>query len=120
MKILVDMPVSPRTAEWLRNMGHDVVHARDIGMAKATDQEIMKKAKNDNRVILTLDLDFPQIISTTSAKSPGIILLRLEKPNVENIQKHLGSLLKIKFPQDLKNSICVVEENRFRLHRFPT
>jgi predicted nuclease of predicted toxin-antitoxin system len=30
MKFLVDMPPSPGLAQWLRDKGHDAVHANDL------------------------------------------------------------------------------------------
>ena len=32
------------TIEWLRKKGHDVVTAREIGMARAADEELLAKA----------------------------------------------------------------------------
>ncbi|SRR6266480_49411 len=43
------MPLSPAVAQWLIDEGHNAVHASDIGMAKATDAEILGRAKEEAR-----------------------------------------------------------------------
>ena len=45
MRFLADQDVYYITIEWLRKEGHDVVMAREIGMQRATDQELLKKAR---------------------------------------------------------------------------
>ncbi|HEY2012105.1 MAG TPA: DUF5615 family PIN-like protein [Bryobacteraceae bacterium] len=58
MKFLVDMPLSPELARWLRMEGHDAVHASDMALNEAPDQAILVTAANEGRVIVTADLDF--------------------------------------------------------------
>lgn len=70
MKFLVDMPASPQLAKWLKEKGHDAVHASDIGLYKTKDREIIKEARKQNRVIITADLDFPQLLAISHAKDP--------------------------------------------------
>ena len=41
MKFLLDNNLSPRLAELLRAAGHDVLHLRDLGMQKATDEVVI-------------------------------------------------------------------------------
>lgn len=58
MRILADMPISRRTVEFLRGLGHEAVHADDLGLAQAPDEEIVERAKAQGMTILTEDLDF--------------------------------------------------------------
>lgn len=59
MKFLVDMPLSPALARWLMKLNHDAVHASDLALSRATDAEIIARAKEDARTIVTADLDYP-------------------------------------------------------------
>lgn len=45
-------------AQALRVHGYDVVRASEIGQARADDEEIMKRAISDDRVLITLDEHF--------------------------------------------------------------
>ena len=44
MKFLVDMPLSPDLAQWLRAEGHDAVHANELSMHQSPDSEILQSA----------------------------------------------------------------------------
>jgi predicted nuclease of predicted toxin-antitoxin system len=76
MKFLVDMPLSPLLAVWLRENGHDADHVSAIGLHKAKDHQIIEAAKLQSRIIITADLDFPQILAISRAADPGVILFR--------------------------------------------
>ena len=80
MKFLADMPISPRTVEFLRSLGHEAVRLTDLGMAKAADEEIIDYARRNNQVILTMDLDFGGLLALKGANKPSVITFRLENP----------------------------------------
>lgn len=50
MKFLLDMPISPKTAEFLKTLGYDAVRVDKLGMQKATDKEIFEYAIKNDRV----------------------------------------------------------------------
>jgi predicted nuclease of predicted toxin-antitoxin system len=53
MRFLVDMPLSPDLATWLRAEGHDAVHASAISLYRASDAEILRIAAEQDHVIIT-------------------------------------------------------------------
>jgi predicted nuclease of predicted toxin-antitoxin system len=119
MRFLLDMPLSQRTAAWLRAQGHEVIHARDVGLSQSNDADILNRARQDKRIVVTIDLDFPHLLSIMSLEDPGLILFRLRRPSQEVIQKQLTSLFKVVSEADLIRSIAVLEDSRIRLHRLP-
>ena len=58
MRLLVDQDVYYVTIEWLRKEGHDVVTAKELGMQRAADEDLLKKAKVTDRFFLTRDKGF--------------------------------------------------------------
>jgi predicted nuclease of predicted toxin-antitoxin system len=62
MKFLLDMPVSSSLLEILRSYGHEGVHAHQIGKARASDEELLALARQEERVIVTAGLDFPRLL----------------------------------------------------------
>ena len=78
MKFLCDMPVSHSTSKWLIDKGHDSIHARELGLEKASDDEIMTIAEEEGRVIVTCDLDFGDLMAASGDKSPSVIIFRLD------------------------------------------
>jgi predicted nuclease of predicted toxin-antitoxin system len=76
VKFLVDMPLSPELAQWLRTEGHDAVHANELSMNRSPDSEILQAAARGDRVVITADLDFPRLLAELGLTGPGLILLR--------------------------------------------
>ena len=119
MKFLADMPISPRTAEFLRKRGYDIVHLRERGLQKATDEQVIELARNEKRIILTMDLDFPHLIALGRLSLPSIILFRIEDERPDNVNLLLEQNL-ISLQGALESgAIVVFEEKRIRIHSLP-
>jgi len=71
------MPLSPGLALWLAQQGHDAVHALELGLARASDKVILERAQEEQRIVVTADLDYPRLLALTQAEGPGLILFRL-------------------------------------------
>jgi predicted nuclease of predicted toxin-antitoxin system len=78
MRILIDMNLTPRWVNHLSDGGYETIHWSSIGPATAKDREICDYAREHGYVILTNDLDFPQILAHTKEAAPSVILLRGE------------------------------------------
>lgn len=78
MKLLVDMNLTPRWVAFLEEAGWACKHWSVVGEARATDRLITNWARENEFVILTNDLDFPQIMAHTRDSRPSVVLLRGE------------------------------------------
>lgn len=78
MRLLIDMNLTPRWVPFLQNAEHEAVHWSSVGSNSAKDGEICDYARRNAYVLLTNDLDFPQILAHTRQNAPGVILLRGE------------------------------------------
>ena len=59
MKFLVDAQLPRRLAQWLCDLGHDVVHTVDLPLGNRTpDNVICELSENEQRVVITKDADF--------------------------------------------------------------
>lgn len=77
MKFLADMNVSLLTVEWLRSQGHEATHVRDQGLQRAADEYILNKARLEQRILLTMDLDFGYLMAVSHEQLPSVILFRM-------------------------------------------
>ena len=66
MKFLLDQDVYAVTARFLVVSGHDVVLASEIGMSAASDEELLKKAQEQERIFITRDRDFGHLVFVKS------------------------------------------------------
>jgi predicted nuclease of predicted toxin-antitoxin system len=80
VKFLVDANMSPRVAEFLRSNGHDAVAVRDIGLAEASDDEILDCAAVDDRIVISHDTDFGALLAFRRLSKPSFILIRSSDP----------------------------------------
>jgi predicted nuclease of predicted toxin-antitoxin system len=59
MKYLVDAHLPRRLAQYLRDLGHDVLHTRDLPYGNRTgDTEINALSIQEQRIVVTKDADF--------------------------------------------------------------
>jgi len=119
MRFLVDMALSPKTAQFLRELGYEAIRANEIGLARATDEEIMRYAIENDMVIVTADLDFGHILAYTRGNKPSVIIFRLKDPSPENVNKLLHSALSLIEDPLRRGSIVIVEDSRIRVRELP-
>ena len=119
MKFLLDMPVSPAICTWLVERGHDVVHAAESGLTTASDQELLDRAVSEDRVVVTADTDFPQLLALSRDTTPGVILFRGGDYSREEMVELLARVLDTVPEQALVQSVCVVDRHRIRQRRLP-
>ena len=114
MRFLVDMPLSPQLAVWLREHGHDADHASSVGLHNAKDHRIIEIAREQNRIIITADLDYPQLLAISRAKDPGLILFRGGNYNDQEMLQLLKRVLDSYPEEKLKHTVTVVDKVRIR------
>ena len=119
MKFLLDMPVSRTLVELLRGRGHDAVHAHDLGLDRASDRAILERARAEDRVVVTADLDYPRLLVLSMATRPGLILFRGGNYSEAEMAALLGRTLDAVAPDALARSICVVDKKRVRVTELP-
>jgi predicted nuclease of predicted toxin-antitoxin system len=54
VKFFLDQDVYFQTTRFLRDLGHDVVLAGDLGLSQAEDSEIMLSARDAGRILVIL------------------------------------------------------------------
>ena len=74
MRFLTDRCAGRRLAEWLRNEGHDVVEAQSLGPDPG-DRALLELAESENRVLVTMDKDFGELIYLRRVPHAGLIRL---------------------------------------------
>jgi predicted nuclease of predicted toxin-antitoxin system len=78
IRLLLDQGLPRTTGKHLPAATWNVVHVGDIGLSRATDQQILDYVKSDNRVCVTLDADFHALLATADASRPSVIRIRKE------------------------------------------
>ncbi len=113
MRFLVDECTGPGVAHWLRQQGHDVfsVYEQARGI---DDDEIVERANNEKRILITNDKDFGEKIFRDNKPHMGVILLRLEDERAPNKIATVRKLIS-NYSEQLNNNYIVATENRVRI-----
>jgi len=122
MRFLIDQPVSPFLAVWLRSAdggGHDAVHVRERGLSRAADVELLSLARDEQRVIVTADLDFPRLLALGGHDGPGLVLFRAGNLSDLQMLTLLERVLSEVGAGNLPRLAVVVDEKTIRITQLP-
>lgn len=116
MKFLVDENIGLNTVRFLRNRRHNVLSVlEDKNLRGADDDFLIFLANQEERIIITLDKDFGELVFKKLKKSCGIILFRLENEREHNIIKVITKLLESK--QSFMGKFILVTETQIRIRK---
>ncbi len=93
--------------------GHDVVYMTDVE-PRAPDTEVMDRATREQRLLLTEDKDFGDLVFRDGRPVPGIVLMRIDTAHW--LQKGPRLLAAVELlGESLLGHYTVIESARFRL-----
>ena len=119
MKFMLDMGISPKTALSLRNLGYDAIHLHDLKSDRSTHPAVMQMARNEERILLTHDLDFGELIAASGANAPSVIIFRLRNMNPKNVNRFLSGIITEHRDALGKGAIISVTEGQVRVRLLP-
>ncbi len=115
VKFLVDESSGRRLFNYLLDKEISVEYVGDI-MVGAGDSLILEYAYKNNRVIITNDKDFGELIFKLNLKSAGVILLRLIDESFLSKVKYLDYLMD-NFYDKIEGNFIVVTEKNIRIRK---
>lgn len=120
MRFLLDEVLSPRIVDALAGAGHDARHARDLGLASASDPVVLQAALADERVLLTLDTDFGTLLAHSGAALPSVVLFRgdVTRRPVGQAQLLLANLDQLEAAL-AQGALVVIGDGRLRVRVLP-
>lgn len=118
MRILADENFPGEAVEALRLHGHDVVWIRTSAPG-SSDRNVLLYAANDNRILITLDKDFGELVFRAGLSAPpGIILFRIAPVSPSAIARI--AVIALQARDDWCGYFSVVEEDKIRMIPLPS
>ncbi len=114
---LVDENVAPAVTAFLRRRGVDVLDVKEQGWFGSTDAELLTRARQSDRVILTYDADFGALLRLRR-RHPGIVIVRLRHLQAQRVIAALDNFLKKHAVKALTNLVVVIGESRIRFRSY--
>jgi len=119
MKLLLDQGLQRSAVILLRESNVDAVHVGEIAMFESEDLDIITRADQDNRIVVTLDADFHTLLALNELTSPSVIRIRIEGLKAEARKKLLSAVI-IECTEDLQNGASItIDSNRVRIRKLP-
>jgi len=111
-RLYLDQMLRHEVAQALRDEGHDVLRATEVGQARADDHQILQKAISENRVLVTLDEHFGDWVILPLSEHSGVIRLKINPTTSENTIKLLLPFLRLHSSDQFKNYLVILSPKR--------
>ena len=115
LKFLTDENISPSLVKALRSKKFDVKDIKEESLFGTKDTEILKLAYEENRVVITHDKDFANLLSYSLIKHKGVILLRFLNQSPKNVVKSFVPVLEQLKESKIRNSLVIVSEDYVKI-----
>ena len=118
MRFKLDENFSTASAQYLRLAGHDVMTIREEHLEGAEDERVFSACVAEDRVLITLDHDFGNVIRFSPRSSPGIVIIELPPgQSPVSMQSSLAVLLGALKTTPFRKALWIVEPGRVRIHQ---
>jgi predicted nuclease of predicted toxin-antitoxin system len=115
MKFKTDENLPTDATAILMERGYDAASVHEQQLAGHPDNEIAIVCRSEERVIVTMDLDFADIRNFPPADYFGIIILRPEVNSIPRIGRLLLRAIAALDDQPIVGRLWIVEEHRIRV-----
>lgn len=119
LRFLADMNLSPQTVADLQAAGWDILRVNQVLLATTSDRDILTYARQDNRVIITQDLDFSTLLALAGFSSPSLLTLRLSVTDPETVTRRLLQVIPQSEDALLGGAAVTVTDNSLRIRSLP-
>lgn len=76
MRLLIDQNLPRALVGGLGEAGHDVVHAADVHLERASDPEVFSACVGERRVLVTADKKLTKFLAMSEATEPSVVVVR--------------------------------------------
>lgn len=117
MRFKLDENMPTEAAELLRSKGYDAHTVFDECIVGGSDESLLEICNSENRVLITFDLDFAQVLSYPPSTHCGIVVLRYKQQGKLYVLEHFNKLLPHFKEAIISSCLWIVSEDKIRVKR---
>jgi len=115
MKFKLDENLPIQAQQDLLQAGFDSHSVFDENIQGIDDDSLIEIASKENRILITLDLDFSNITHYPPDKYNGIIVLRPKDQDIKSISLLLKKTILLMSSERIEKGLWIVDNNKVRM-----
>jgi predicted nuclease of predicted toxin-antitoxin system len=115
VKFKLDENLPELVREALTDLGHDTHTVAQEGLAGAQDETVLRACIAEDRILITLDLDFSDIRAYPPGSYPGVWVLRPSKQTFRAIDALVSAGVRLSAVERVAGQLWVIDEKRIRI-----
>lgn len=119
IKMLLDQGLPRTAANLLRERGWDVQHVSELGMSRAEDVAIIALARQEQRMVVTLDADFHALLAVSGATGPSVLRIRMEGLKAEQFASLIERVLALAGEELNLGAMITLADGKVRIKLLP-
>ncbi len=119
MRFKFDENLPSELGALLRRDGHDAHSVFEENLSGATDSSIAEVCRHEQRILITLDLDFAHIKNYPPEEYHGIIVLRLSRQDRNTLLAIIPRVLTLLQTETISPHLWIVDDHRTRIRGGP-
>lgn len=115
MRFKLDENLPIEATRLLRSGGHDAHSVHDEQLSGAGDGSVAQVCQAEQRILITLDLDFADIRAYPPSLYSGLIVLRLARQDRDSVLAIAPRLLELLRTEPISQRLWIMDETRTRI-----
>lgn len=120
MRFKIDENLPPEVADVLVQEGHEAFTVFDQGLRSHTDPQVMAVCQVEGLVLISLDLDFSNILTFPPERFAGLIVLRPHRPGRAAVVRLVRRIVPHFDAHPVVGKLWIVDEGRIRIRQIGT
>jgi predicted nuclease of predicted toxin-antitoxin system len=116
MRLKLDENLDARLATLFRNAGHDASTVQEQGLQGIGDEALYTLCKSEDRILVSLDLDFSNVLRFPPQGTPGLVVLRGLNHLFSTMRILMETLIDALDKESPTDKLWIVEPGRLRIH----